>query len=86
MKRRLMDRLQGHFYNITHKRLNTGIENHFNQSDHNGLKEVKVTVVDFIYIYPDLPQAAKLRNKIERNWIYILQGSKLAVARVPLAT
>ena len=65
---RLMDRFQGHFYNITSKRKEHAIGRHFNLPNHNGLEDVQIHIVDFIHMAARNPNAVQLRLKIERNW------------------
>ena len=63
-----MDRFQGNFYNITSKNTKDTIGQHFNQSDHSGLVDIEMQVVDFVYVNPPSPQPLDIRRKIERHW------------------
>ena len=47
---------------------------HFNTSSHMGLDYLNVYVLDFIKAHPEGPQAAKMREDIEKKWIYQLRS------------
>ena len=68
-KNRLMDRFQGHFYNIGHNRPMSEIGKHFNSAGHNGLDDVEIHIVDFIHAHPHGQKSKQLRDLIEFNWI-----------------
>ena len=68
-KNRLMDRFQGHFYNIGHNRPMSEIGKHFNSVGHNGLDDVEIHIVDFIHAHPHGQKSKQLRDLIEFNWI-----------------
>ena len=68
-----MERLQGHFYNITKNNKDDPIGRHFNQSDHNGINDVKINIVEFIHSHPESELSISLRNTIEKNWIHRLR-------------
>ena len=72
-KRRLMDRFQGHLYNITSKNTKDTIGHHFNQYDHQGISNLEIHIVDFIHAHPESPQAFNSRRMIERNWQHRLR-------------
>ena len=69
-KRRLMERFQGHFYNISSKNKKFAIGHHFNMPDHKVISDVQIHIVDFIHQHPEHPQSLSLRRKIEWNWQY----------------
>ena len=69
-KRRLMDRFQGHLYNITSRNVKNTIGHHFNQC---GISDLEIHIVDFIHAHPESPQALKLCRTIERNWQHRLR-------------
>ena len=73
--RRLMDRFQGHYSNIRNKNPNSDslIRAHFNQSDHNGLQDLTIHILDFIHMAPKSIRTRNLRRKIEQNWIHRLK-------------
>ena len=72
-KRRLMDRFQGHLYNITCKNLKDTIGHHFNSDHHNGISDLEIHIVDFIHANPNTPWSLELRRTIERNWQHRLR-------------
>jgi hypothetical protein len=45
---RLKDRLKHHFYDIEMNDMNKPVSRHFSQADHNGTKNISVSVVEFI--------------------------------------
>ena len=49
------------------------VSRHFSQPGHQGLKDVEIHIVDFIYAKPRSTKASDLRNKIEKNWIHKLR-------------
>ena len=51
-KRRLMDRFQEHFRSVTKNTPGNDIAYHFNQPDHHGLDDMKLHILDFIYLNP----------------------------------
>ena len=73
-KRRLMDRLMEHFRNIRQDRGTHIVGRHFNTPGHNGLNDLNIFVLDFIRAHPESPQAAKMRDDIEKKWIYRLRS------------
>ena len=72
-KRRLMDRFQDHFYKISRKVMGSDIGQHFNSTGHEGLSDMVIHIVDFIHCSPESESARKLRNTIEKNWIFRLR-------------
>ena len=72
-KRRLMDRFQGHFYNVTKKSNDHIIGRHFNEADHHGIEDMEIHVLDFIHQPPETQAASYLRDRIENNWIHRLK-------------
>ena len=74
-KRRLMDRFQGHFWCIQSKSIdNNDVARHFNQPGHDGINNVKIHILDFIYLNPtvDIKRSAYIRDHVEMNWIHRL--------------
>ena len=63
-KKRLMDRFQGHFYNISSKNTKDTIGQHFSQPDHSGLDDIEIHIVDFVHANPSSPQALALSNTL----------------------
>ena len=73
-KHRLMDRFQDHFYKISKAHLHTDMGHHFNTMDHQDFNTMEIHIVDFIHCTPESPRAQRLRNMIEKNWIYRLKS------------
>ena len=73
--RRIMDRFQGHFSNIRSNNPSNDslIRHHFNQSDHKGIDDLNIYVLDFIHMAPKSIGTRNLRRKIEQNWIHRLK-------------
>ena len=72
-KRRLMDRFQGHFYNINSRNQKDVVGHHFNQPGHNGISDIEIHIVDFIHAHPESTKA--IRRTIERNWQYRMHSN-----------
>jgi len=69
-KRRLQERFQNHFYNVS-----KGIEQigrHFNSLNHNGIEDIEIHILSFIKQPSNSPTATIARNKVEMAWIYRL--------------
>ena len=61
-------------YNLISSQSNThSVSRHFSKPDHNGLDDLEIHIVDFIFAKPDSTKATKLRNTIETNWIHKLR-------------
>ena len=73
--RRIMDRFQGHFGTISRKEINTLITDHFNNADHIGIEDIKIQVLDYIFLDSKNKKAIDLRLKIESAWIHRLGSS-----------
>ena len=67
-KRRLMDRFQGHFYNVNSKNLKDTVGKHFNLTNHGGIDDIEIHIIDFIHAHPSSVNASHIRRKIEKNW------------------
>jgi len=69
-KRRLMDRMQGHFYHIKHNILDDPVGHHFNRDGHSGLADVTIHILQFIKSAPDSLHASLSRDTMEKKWIH----------------
>ena len=49
------------------------IGRHFNLSGHQGVADIEVFVLDYIYVHPGSECAQSLRLLIEHNWIHRLR-------------
>ena len=88
-KRRVLDRFQGHFYNIksaqeffasknagkpiTGRAPKDAVGIHFSRSDHNGVHDLKIQVLEFMHLPPTSIRGKQLRLKIEKAWIHKLR-------------
>jgi hypothetical protein len=85
-KRKPFQRLQEHLWSIKQaqdahlnsspkplgqKLLPVGL--HFAQNGHNGQKDVKIQVLDFINLHPDTVRAKNVRLRVEKKWIHTLR-------------
>ena len=68
-----MKRLQGHVDRIKRKVLSDDIGRHFNTAGHQGVPDIELFVLDFIYVHPGSEYAQSLRLLIEHNWIHCLR-------------
>lgn len=71
-KRTLWTRISEHLADTRRKRHKSDVSRHFNQHDHNGVRDLEIHVLDFIYRHPDSKRAKELRILIEHNWIHRL--------------
>ena len=62
---RLKDRFVHHFYSIEQSNLNLVVGRHFNENGHNGLFDVEISVLEYIFRPPKSPASVPIRNKIE---------------------
>ena len=69
-KRRLMERFQGHFYNVKKKQEQIG--RHFTSEHHEGTKDMRIHALSFIHQPGNSTAAAKARDKTELSWIHRL--------------
>ena len=69
-KRRLMDRLQGHFNTVSKGTEQLGT--HLNLPDHEGTKDMSIQVLAFIKQPSNSYNAQKARDKTELSWIHRL--------------
>jgi hypothetical protein len=72
-KNRLIDRFGKHFYHIKIKDKKLPLGKHFNLPGHNGIDDMEIHIVDFIFAAPNSSAASKLRDQIEKNWILRLR-------------
>jgi hypothetical protein len=47
---------------------------HFAQKDHNGTKDVKIQILDFINLHPNSKKAKQVRLRVEKKWIHTLRS------------
>ncbi len=66
-------RFGAHFGSINRKNLKEDVGRHFNLQKHHGVKDLQITVLDFIHAHPKSDYALTLRLQIEFNWIQRLR-------------
>ena len=73
-KRRIMDRLMEHFRNIRQNCQTHIVGHHYNSHGHNGLRDIRVHILDFIPVHPESMTATQVRDSAERKWIFRLRS------------
>ena len=73
-KRRLMDRIMEHLRNIRQRCQTHIVSRHYTRSDHDGIENMIIHILDFIPAHPDSKSATELRNRCERKWIFRLRS------------
>ena len=73
--KRILDRFQGHFFNISSSKPQTNnlIHDHYNDKNHSGLDNVIIHVLEFINVPSNLPRTKQIRLIVEQKWIHILK-------------
>ena len=59
--RRVMDRFQGYFGNISRKDKNTLITDHFSSSNHREIEDIEMCVLDFIHLNSKIENSKALK-------------------------
>ncbi|MCP3931901.1 MAG: hypothetical protein GY705_22730, partial [Bacteroidetes bacterium] len=70
--RRVQVHFQGHFGDIIRDANDKTIPLHFNSTNHRGIKDIEITVLEYIKKSPKSPQAVKIRLKRESHWTHLL--------------
>jgi hypothetical protein len=70
---RIKDRVYRHFYDVEKVDKTKAVGLHFSQRDHNGTKDMEITVLEFIKKPPRSPEAAIIRDRVEKRWIHLLR-------------
>ena len=70
---RIKDRFVHHFRDIEVADKEKSVGKHFSQDNHNGIKDVQISVLEFIKKPPRSPQAAVIRNRVEKRWTHLLR-------------
>ena len=58
---------------IGRKNLKEDIGRHFNLPEHNGIRDMRIHILDFIHAHPKSAHGLTLRLQIEFNWIQRLR-------------
>ena len=69
----LQSRFTTHFNLINNQSQTHSVSRHFTQENHNGISDLTIHIVDFIYARPRTPKGRALRDRIEINWIHKLR-------------
>lgn len=72
-KRSLKDRINEHITSVKRRHLKTDVSRHFCGDNHEGVSDMEVYVLDFIYKDANSQRTEVLRKTIEFNWIQRLQ-------------
>ena len=70
---RVKDRFVKHMYDIENGDKQKAVGLHFSRLDHNGTKDLEITVLEFIKKPPRSPEAVKIRDRVEKRWIHLLR-------------
>ena len=71
---RLKDRFIHHFRDVEQNIKDKTVGRHFNLPNHDGTKDMKITVLEFIKKNPRSPQAVTIRNRRENSWTNTLRS------------
>ena len=69
----LYERFGAHSGAIGRNKLTEDVSRHFSTNQHNGLSDMGITIVDFIFCHPKSNYGITLRLQIEFNWIQRLR-------------
>jgi hypothetical protein len=70
---RVKDRFSKHFLDVEKGDKSKAVGLHFSQKDHNGILDMKISVLEFIKKPPRSPEAAIIRDRVEKRWIHLLR-------------
>ena len=70
----LCDRFHTHFWNINKAHTNHSVSRHFNQPGHSGVGDVKIHILDFIYVHATSAYGKSVRDTVEKHWIHRLRS------------
>ena len=68
-----MDGFTDHLRSIEIGDTDKPVGKHFSRSDHNGVKDVSISILEFIKKKTRSPEASIIRNMVERNWTHLLR-------------
>ena len=72
-KHKILQRFQGHFYNVKIGNQNDAVGMHFSQPDHKGTKDFKIQVLEYISLPPQSMRSLAIRLRVEKKWIHTLR-------------
>jgi hypothetical protein len=70
---RVKDRFVKHFYDAETGDKTKAVGLHFSHKDHNGTRDMEITVLEFIKKPPRSLEAAIIRDRVERRWMHLLR-------------
>jgi hypothetical protein len=70
---RLKDRFVHHYYDINLPNKEKTVSKHFSLPTHNGIKDMKINVLEFIKKPPRSPQSVAIRSRVEKNWTHLFR-------------
>jgi hypothetical protein len=70
---RVKDRFVHHLYDINMSNKEKTVSKHFSLPSHNGVKDMKINVLEFIKKPPRSHQATKIRSRVEKNWTHLFR-------------
>jgi peptide-methionine (R)-S-oxide reductase len=72
-KNAIKDRFKAHFYSINKpKNSDTTVGCHYSRTDHHGIQDTTIMVLEFITSPPNTASAQRLRDEMEKLWIHRL--------------
>ncbi len=71
---RLKDRFVHHLRDIEMGTVDKSVGKHFASANHNGHKDVQISVLEFIKKAPRSTQAIGIRLRVERHWTHVLRS------------
>ena len=72
-KRKILQRFQGHFYNIKVANQNDAVGMHFSQPSHRGIRDITIRVLEFVSLPPQSTRSLAVRLRVEKKWIHTLR-------------
>ena len=70
---RLKDRFIFHIRDIETGNPEKTVSRHFSEPSHNGIKDMEISVLEFIKKPPRSPQAITIRHRVEKHWTHLLR-------------
>ena len=70
---RIEDRFVHHFHDIDIADSDMSVGKHFSQPSHNGIKDIQISVLEFIKKPPRSPASVIIRNRVEKRWTHLLR-------------
>ena len=70
---RIKDRFVHHFRDISISNQEKTVSKHFSLPSHDVIKDVNISILEFIKKTPRSQQAASIRNRVEKNWTHLLR-------------